>query len=150
MRAAAEVVGGEVRDAVPLVRRRPGGGRWIAGGVAVFAVLVFLHGLGMVPGPRALVYLPGAFAMSLMFQMANDLVFVVLTPAGLVVTGSTRWVPRPVPPVLGPLDPRVVSGPDGLLRNSYDVGGTRHQVGWQHRARLEQMLAAARSGLPAH
>jgi hypothetical protein len=74
----------------------------------------------------------------------------VLTPAGLVVTGSTRWVPRPVPPVLGTLDPRVVSGPHGLLRHGYDVGGTRDQVGWQHRARFEQMLAAARSGVAAH
>jgi hypothetical protein len=88
--------------------------------------------------------------MALMFQLAHDIVFVVLTPAGLVVTRGSRWVPRPEAPVLGPLDPAVVRGPSGLLRNGYDIGGTRHRVGWQHKARFEQMLAAARSEIPAH
>ena len=148
--AAAEVVGGEVREAVPLARRRPGGGLYFAAGAAVFAVFVFLHEFGVFPGPTLLVYFVGAFPMAVLFQLANDLVFAVLTPTGVVVTGSSRWMPRPTPPVLGPLDPAVVSGPSGLLRNSYDIGGIRHQVGWQHKGRFEQMLAAARRDHATH
>ena len=148
--AAAEVVGREVGEAVPLARRRQGSGLYVAAGAAVFAVFVFLHEFGVIPGPSILVYFVGALPMAVLFQLANDPVFAVLTPTGIVVTGSSRWVPRPTPPVLGPLDPAAVSGPSGLLGNSYDIGSVRHQVGWQHKGRFEQMLAVARSDHAAH
>jgi hypothetical protein len=52
--------------------------------------------------------------------------------------------------VLGPLDPAVLTGPSGLLRNAYDIGGTRHRVGLPHRGRFEQMLAVSRSDHATH
>jgi hypothetical protein len=143
-RAASDVLGQQVVDVVPVARKKPGAAPYYVAGVAVFAAVVFLHQFGIVPGPTILAYFVGALPMAVLFQMAADVVFVALTPSGLQVLEGSRWNPTPQPPALGPLDPALVSGPRGLLRNSYDVGGRTHQVGWQHKGRFEQMLAAAR------
>ena len=143
-RAASDVLGQQVLDVVPVARRKPGATPYYVAGVAVFAAVVFLHEFGVVPGPTIVAYFAGALPMSVLFQMTADLVFVARTPTGLQVLEGSRWNPTPQLPALGPLDPALVSGPRGLLRNSYDVGGRTHQVGWQHKGRFEQMLAAAR------
>ena len=143
-RAAAEVLGQEVRDVVPLARRKPDGIVFVVGGFMVFAASVFLHEFGYLPGPRMASYVPGLTAMVLGQMFAVDPVFAVLTPAGIQVTASSRVSPRPASPVLGSLDPGVVTGPTGLFGNVYSIGGRRHQVALPHKRRFEQMLAAAR------
>ncbi len=144
--AAADVLGAPVSEIVPLARRKPGGGAFVAAGVAVFGVVVFLHELGVIPGPTLLVFMAGAVPMSLLFQLALEPVFGALTPAGIEMTSSTRLVPKPVGPPLGPLDPAVVTGPHSLLRNAFDIQGTRHRVAIWQRARFQRMLAAASVG----
>jgi hypothetical protein len=143
--AARDVTGQEVRDAVPMARTKPGGVLYTVLGVLAFAAVVFPYEFGVLPGPRLLVFFVGAVAMSAIWQAGKTPVFAVSTPTGLVVVSSTRWRLKPTAPVLGPLDPAAVSGPTGWLNNDYDIGGVRHQVGWQVKGRFEQMLEAARS-----
>jgi hypothetical protein len=138
-------VGEEVRDALPMTRSKPGAVLYTVLGVLAFAAVVFPYEFGLLPGPQLLVFFVGALAMTLIWQLGKVPVFAVLTPTGLVVVSSLRWRLKPTAPVLGPLDPAAVSGPTGLLNNSYDIAGARHLVGWQVRGRFEQMLAAARS-----
>lgn len=142
--AARDVTGQEVRDVVPVGRLEEGGRLWTVLGVLVFAAVVFTVGLLALPAPKILVYFVGALAMSLIWQLGRRPVFVVQTPTGLVVTSSTRWRLMPVAPVLGPLDPASVSGPTGLMRNTYAIGGLRHQVGLPAKKRFEEMVAGAR------
>ncbi|MFC5178124.1 hypothetical protein [Nocardioides taihuensis] len=146
--AAREVTGQEVREAVPVARIKPGGPLFTVVGVLAFAAVVYPYELGLIPGPRLLVFFVGPFAMSLIWQLGRTPVFVLLTPTGLVAVHTSRWRLKPTTPVLGPVDPASVRGPSGLLGNAYDIGGARHQVGWQVRGRFEQMLAVAR-GEPA-
>lgn len=147
MAAATEVLDTSVSEVVSLARQKDGGGVFFVAGTAIFAVVVFLHEFGVIPGPTLLVYLAGALPMSLLFQLALDPVFAAQTPAGIQVTSSTRWIARPVGPALGPLDPAVVSGPHGLWRNAFDIAGVRHRTPIWHRARFQRMLLAA-TGLP--
>jgi hypothetical protein len=142
--AARDVVGQDVADVVPLGRFEEGGRLWTVLGVLVFGAIVFADEFVGLPGPRILVYFVGALAMTLIWQLGRKPVFVVRTPTGLVVTSSSRWSPRPAAPVLGPLDPATVSGPTGLLHNTYVIGGLRHQVGLPAKKRFEEMVAAAR------
>ena len=143
---AADVLDAPVSEIVPLARQKGGGGAFFGAGAAVFGVVVFLHEFGVIPGPTLVVYLAGAFLMSLLFQMALEPVFAALTPAGIQMTSSTRWIPRPVVPPLGPLDPAIVSGPHGLWRNAFDIAGVRHRVAIWQRGRFQRILAAARMG----
>ena len=138
--AASEVLGTPVSDAVPLARRKPGSGGWMAGGIVIFAVVVFLHNFGVIPGPTLLIYLVGAIPMSFMFQLANRTVFAAQTPDGIQMINSTRWSPTPVGPPLGPVDPATVTGPHGLFRNAFDIAGVRHRTAAWQRGRFEQML----------
>ncbi len=138
--AAAEVVHAPVTDAVPLARRKDGWWLYYLAGGGCFAVVVFLYQVGVIPGPTLLAYVLGAIPMSVLFQLSLTPVFAVLTPTGIQVTSGARWRPRPVAPVLGPLDPRVVSGPRGLFGNAFDIAGQRHQVGLPQKARFQRML----------
>lgn len=142
--AAREVTGQDVGDVVPLGRLEEGSRLWVVLGVLVFAAIVFTDELLDLPVPKLVVYLVGSLAMSLIWQVGRVPVFVVDTTTGLVVTSSTRWRLLPVAPVLGPLDPASVSGPVGLMRNTYVVGGRRHQVSLPARSRFEEMVTAAR------
>jgi hypothetical protein len=143
--AAREVVGQEVRDALPMTRSKPGAVLYTVLGVLAFAAVVFPYEFGLLPGPQLLVFFVGAFAMTLIWQLGKVPVFAVLTPTGLVAVSGSRWSARPMAPVLGPIDPATVSGPTGLLNDSYVIAGARHLVGWQVKGRFAQMLAAARS-----
>ena len=143
---AADVLDAPVSEIVSLARQKDGGGMFFGAGAAVMAVVVFLHEFGVIPGPTLVVYMAGALPMALLFQMTLEPVFAALTPAGIQMTSSTRWIPRPVGPPLGPLDPAAVSGPHGLLPNAFDIAGVRHRTPIWQRARFQRMLAAARVG----
>ena len=141
--AAAEVIHAPVSDAVPLSRTKDAPVGYFLGGAASFAVITFLHQFGFIPGPTLLVYLVAATPMSLMFQLALEPMFAVLTPSGIQILSSTRWILKPVAPGLGPLDPDVVTGPHGLTRNAFEISGITHRVPIWHRARFTRMLAHA-------
>ena len=109
--AAAEVLGTPVAAAVPLSRRRQGGGVLMLLGFVAFAVVVVLFVSGIVPGPRLLAYFLGALVMSVLIQLGQEPVFAAQTAHGIQMIGSSRWTPHPTGPVLGPLDPATVDGP---------------------------------------
>ncbi len=113
--AAAEVLGAPVSDVVRLSCHKKGGGAYFGAAAAIYGVVVFLHEFGVIPGPTWLVYLALVLPLSLLFQMAVQPVFAALTPTGIQMTSSGRWILRPAGPQLGPLDPAVVSGPHGRL-----------------------------------
>ena len=136
--AAAEVVQAPVTDAVPLARRKDGWWLYYLAGGGCFAVVVFLYQFGVIPGPTLLAYVLGAIPMSVLFQLSLTPVFAVLTPTGIQVTSGARWRPRPVAPVLGPLDPRVVSGPTWPVRQRV-----------RHRRPAAPGRAAAEGAVPA-
>lgn len=69
--AAREVTGQEVREAVPVARIKPGGPLFTVVGVLAFAAVVYPYELGLIPGPRLLVFFVGAFAMSLIWQLGG-------------------------------------------------------------------------------
>jgi hypothetical protein len=144
--AASEVLGTAVSEVVPLARRKDSAPAYFAAGAVVFGAVVLLYGSGVIPGPMLLAYFLGALPMALLFQLGLDPAFAARTASGIELTSSTRLSPRPVGPPLGRLDPTVVSGPHGLMRNSFDIAGVRHLTPIWQRARFQQMLAAASVG----
>lgn len=138
--AASEVLGTPVSAAVPLTRRREGGGVLMVLGFVAFAAVVVLFVSGILPGPRLLAYFLGALAMSLLIQLGQQPVFAARTADGIQVISSTRWSPQPTGPVLGPLDPATVDGPRGVFRNAFIIGGVLHRTSPAQRARFQEML----------
>ena len=138
--AAAEVLGTPVTAAVPLARRRPGGGVLMLLGFVAFAVVVVLFVSGIVPGPRLLAYFLGALVMSFLIQLGQEPVFAAQTADGIQLVGSSRWSPHPTGPALGPLDPATVDGPRGVFRNAFVIGGVLHRTSATQRGRFQEML----------
>ena len=89
--AAADVLGTPVAAAVPLSRRRQGGGVLMLLGFVAFAVVVVLFVSGIVPGPRLLAYFLGALVMSVLIQLGQEPVFAAQTAHGIQMIGSSRW-----------------------------------------------------------
>ena len=137
--AAAEVVGAPVSGAVPLARRRDGGVALFVAGAVLFALVVLVFNLWL-PDQRFLGYFVGALLMSLCIQLGQEPVFAVRTPDGIQMTSSTRWSPNPVTPPLGPLDPATVSGPGGLFRNVFEIGGVKHRTSATQSRRFRELL----------
>lgn len=148
--AAAEILDMPVSDAVLLARRKDGAGVYLAAGavvfVVVFAVVVYLTQIEVIPGSSLLIFFAAALPISLLFVLGTEWVFAALTPAGIEMTSSTRWRHRPVGPRRGQLDPTVVLGPAGPLRNLWEIAGTGHQTSLRQGRRFQKMLAAASVG----
>jgi hypothetical protein len=145
--AAAEVLDAPVSEVVGLVRVKDGGGWYMAGAATIFVVVLLFLDFEVFTVAQLLVYVASLIPISLLMQLAMEQRFAALTPAGIQLTSSRRWSPRPVGPPLGPLDLAVVSGPHGLFRNVFDVANVRVRVAVWQRARFQRMLAAA-AGLP--
>jgi len=142
-RAASEVLGMPVSEAIPLARRRPGASMLMVLGFLFFALVVFAFTFGLVPGPRLLAYAIGAAGMAVLLQLGQEPVFAALTPHGIQMTSSSRWAPSPTAPPLGPLDPTTVDGPGGLFRNVFVVNGVTHRTPATQSRRMKQMLDQA-------
>jgi hypothetical protein len=140
--AAAEVVGAPVSEAVPLARRREGGVALLVVGALVFALVVVVFNV-LVPEQRFFGYFLGALLMTLCVQLGQEPVFAVRTPDGIHMTSSTRWSPSPVGPALGPLDPAAVSGPAGLFRNVFEIGGVKHRTSATQSRRFRDLVGQA-------
>jgi hypothetical protein len=137
--AAAEVVGAPVSQAVPLARRREGGVALLVVGAVVFALVVLVFNV-LVPEQRFFGYFLGALLMTACIQLGQEQVFAVRTPDGIQMTSSTRWSPSPVGPPLGPLDPATVSGPGGLFRNVFEIGGVKHRTSAAQSRRFRDLV----------
>ena len=137
--AAAQVVGAPVSDAVPLARRKDGGVALFVVGIVVFALVVVVFNL-VIPDQRFFGYFLGALLMSVFLQLGQEPVFAVRTPEGIQMTSSTRWSPQPVGPALGPLDPATVSGPGGLFRNVFEIGGVKHRTSATQSRRFRELV----------
>ncbi len=137
--AAAEVVGAPVSDAVPLARRKDGGVALFVVGIVVFALAVLVFQV-VLPDQRFFGYFLGALLMSVFIQLGQEPVFAVRTPDGIHMTSSTRWSPNPVGPPLGPLDPATVSGPGGLFRNVFEIGGVKHRTSATQSRRFRDLV----------
>ncbi len=139
--AASQVVGEPVSEAVPLARQKEGGTVLMVLGFVLFAVVVVVVNL-VLPVSRFWGYFVGAALMATCIQLAQEPLFAVRTPGGIRMTGSTRWTPRPIEPPLGPLDPAIVTGPLGLWRNVYVIGGVKHRTSAWQSGRFRKMLGA--------
>jgi hypothetical protein len=144
--AATATLGTPVADAVPLARRRHNTAAVLVACLAVAFFVAVLYGFGAIPGPKFPLYFVGPASIVVFFQLTAEPVFAAQTRDGGIwmLTGS-RMSPRPLTPI-GPLDTGHVSGPVGLLRNTFRIAGIKHQVGVQHKARFQRMLAAASVG----